>query len=59
MIVLHSDPAFPFAYNYDWYEKGILDQWGERCSVLDLLFWERGGYFQVVIQLYANNFFTK
>ena len=24
------------------YQKGILDHWGERCSILDLLFWERG-----------------
>ena len=26
---------------------------------LDLLFWERGGYIQVVVQIYENDFFTK
>ena len=41
------------------YQKGILDHWGERCSILYLLFWERGGYIQVEIQLYKNDFFTK
>ena len=38
-----------------------MDHWGERCSILDLLFWERGrgGYIQVVIQLNENDFFEK
>ena len=48
MIVPPSDPAIPFAYScvywiYITYQKGILDHWGERCSILDLLFLERGG----------------
>ena len=48
MIVPPSDPAIPFAYSCVYrilitYQKGILDHWGERCSILDLLFWERGG----------------
>ena len=47
MIVPPSDPAIPFAYCCVYwiqitYQKGILDHRGERCSILDLLFWERG-----------------
>ena len=47
MIVPPSDPTIPFAYSCVYwilitYQKGILDHWGERCSILDLLFWERG-----------------
>ena len=47
MTVPRSDPAIPFAYNcfywiYITYQKGILDHWGERWSIFDLLFGERG-----------------
>ena len=48
MIVPPSDQAIAFACSCVYwikitYHKGILDHWGERCSILDLLFWERGG----------------
>ena len=32
------------------YQKVIIDHLGERCSNLNLLFWEKGGgYIQVVL----------
>ena len=64
MIVPPSDPAIPFEYSCVYwilitYQKGILDHWGEHEVSWIYCFGKGGGYIQVVIQLYKNDFFTK
>ena len=42
---------------YIKYQNSIFDLWGNNVKYWDLLFWERGGYIQVIILLYESQFF--
>ena len=44
--------------NINKISKGHTGSLESRCSILDLLFWERVGYIQVVILLFEYDFFT-
>ena len=49
-------------YKYDTKRAYWITGGGWRCSILDLLFWERGWLYSnrhITIQMYKNYFFTK
>ena len=62
--VIHLFPLHELVYvEYKKkYQKGVLDHWVERCSILDLLFWESGWLYSschITIYMYLNDFFKK
>ena len=51
MIVPQVIQLFPLHVGVfvEYNKNGILDHWGELWSILDLLFWERGGRYILVV----------